>query len=220
MRVLVFDTETTGLPQKDEHNKYYPIYNTQKWPHIIQISFILYDTKRKRIINNHDHIIKLAKSVKIGEESIGIHGITRQDSENNGIKMATALNMFNAIIQEADIIIAHNISFDKQVIMVESIRNNLTINFSGGTHKILQYCTMKNSIDLCKLERTGKNGRTYNKFPTLLELHKHLFQTSPKNLHNSFIDILICLRCFCLMEFDTDVYEECRQIHNYLNNII
>jgi DNA polymerase III subunit epsilon len=219
MRVLVFDTETTGLPEKDENGKYYSIYNTEKWPYIIQFSFMLYEIQQNRIINNQDHIIKLAKSITISEESINIHGITREQSMNSGIKIKTALNMFNAIMNEADIIIAHNISFDIKVIMVEGIRNNIQTNFTEG-QKIIRYCTMKNSIDICKIKRKGRGGTTYYKFPTLLELHEHLFNTSPKKLHNSFIDILICLRCFCKMSYDIDINDDCRQIHNYLKSVI
>lgn len=38
--------------------------------------------------------------------------------------------------------------------------------------------------------------KTYKKFPKLSELHQHLFGYIPENLHNSLIDVLVCLRCF------------------------
>lgn len=38
--------------------------------------------------------------------------------------------------------------------------------------------------------------KTYKKFPKLSELHEHLFGYIPENLHNSLIDVLVCLRCF------------------------
>ena len=37
MKILVFDTETSGLPEKGAS-----IYHHSKWPYIIQISYILY----------------------------------------------------------------------------------------------------------------------------------------------------------------------------------
>jgi len=37
MRVLVFDTETSGLPTEKNPS----IYETQKWPYIIQLSFAI-----------------------------------------------------------------------------------------------------------------------------------------------------------------------------------
>ena len=47
MKLLVFDTETTGLPLERNAS----IYKPELWPHIIQISFILYDTERDKILN-------------------------------------------------------------------------------------------------------------------------------------------------------------------------
>ena len=39
MRVLVFDTETTGLPKTKILNK----YMLELWPYIVQLSYIIYD---------------------------------------------------------------------------------------------------------------------------------------------------------------------------------
>ena len=49
MKVLVFDTETTGLP-KDNSN----IYRTDMWPHVLQLSYLMYDTEKNKIITNQD----------------------------------------------------------------------------------------------------------------------------------------------------------------------
>ena len=67
------------------------------------------------------------------------------------------------------------------------------------------YCTMKNSIELCKIEAISKNGDKYFKYPKLSELYVELFKKEPKNTHNALIDILICMRCFCKMELKTDI---------------
>ena len=40
MHVLIFDTETTGLPEPDA-----TIFQHNKWPHIIQLSYISYNTE-------------------------------------------------------------------------------------------------------------------------------------------------------------------------------
>ena len=45
MKILVFDTESTGLPEKDAS-----IYDFDKWPHIIQISAILYDLSTNQTV--------------------------------------------------------------------------------------------------------------------------------------------------------------------------
>ena len=48
-------------------------------------------------------------------------------------------------------------------------------------------------------------GRTIYKNPKQSELHQHLFGTTPVNLHNSLNDVLVCLRCFIMLQFKRDV---------------
>jgi hypothetical protein len=42
---------------------------------------------------------------------------------------------------------------------------------------------------------------SYMKFPTLCELYMHLFHKTPENLHNSMMDVLVCLRCYLKSNF-------------------
>ena len=51
------------------------------------------------------------------------------------------------------------------------------------------------SKDMQSIEPT-KEPAKYKKWPTLLEFHQHLFDTIPDNLHNSIVDVLVCLRCY------------------------
>ena len=48
-------------------------------------------------------------------------------------------------------------------------------------------------------------GNTYFKFPTLAELHYHLFQIWPEGMHNAKADVLICLRCYVKLNHRTDI---------------
>ena len=86
------------------------------------------------------------------------------------------------------------------------IRNKIKINIADT------YCTMKNSINLCKIEKSWPNGDKYLKYPKLSELYVYLFNKEPKNTHNALVDILICMRCFCKMELNIDIYEKNRTI--------
>ena len=45
MKIVVFDTETSGLPKEKNAS----IYETDKWPYILQLSFIIYDIERNEI---------------------------------------------------------------------------------------------------------------------------------------------------------------------------
>ena len=198
MIVLVFDTETTGLP-KDYKGS---LYDSDNWPYIVQLSYIVFDCKQNTILHKVNQFIKLPKGITIPESAIAIHHVTNEMCENKGIDIVVALEEFNTYAKSVTRLVAHNISFDKRLIIVESIRNNMLSIF---TKQPAIYCTMKSTIDKCKIERKFKDGSTYYKYPTLTELHEHLFQTTPKGTHNALNDVLICLRCCYFLEYDTDI---------------
>jgi DNA polymerase III epsilon subunit-like protein len=202
MKVLVFDTETTGLPTERNAS----IYSTEKWPHIIQLSFMVYNTDTNEITADKDYIINIGSNVALSEESVNIHGITREMSMKKGIHIKHAFRSFRQHLRYADMIVAHNISFDKRMVMVESIRNKLFAFDSIFNHASIQsYCTMRCGSDLCKIQAISQSGEKYFKYPKLIELHEHLFKTIPNNAHNAKVDIIICLRCFYKMKFNKDL---------------
>jgi DNA polymerase III epsilon subunit-like protein len=206
MKILVFDTETTGLPEKRDTS----ILETNKWPHIVQMSWILYDVEKKTILNCQDHIINCP--VDIPEESTKIHGITKACSMASGVDMRFVLDLFDVDIQIADIVVAHNISFDKRMCMVESIRLHRKQYFTRDGIKRPEYCTLKQTKEFCNIERVSSNGFQYIKYPTLVELHNKLFGFIPSGAHDSMADVLICLRCYLYFTQQIDIIQTDIQI--------
>ena len=210
MRVICFDTETTGLPE----SKYASIYDTAKWPHIVQLSFVVYDDKAGEIVEEYDEIIKIDESVDLTPKSVEIHGISREVIRERGVPIVDALLAFKRALKSCDSCVGHNISFDKRILIVEAIRNN---GFDSSDNSYVQlpfkneFCTMLKSVDICKIERMWKDGSKYYKYPTLLELHTHLFNVTPKNAHNSKVDVLVCIRCYCKIALNRDLSRESRQ---------
>ena len=211
MKVLIFDTETTGLPERNAS-----IMDPTKWPHVIQLSYILYDTELKMMIDKKDNLIKIPLNVTITPESEAIHHISREMCESDGIPILEALNMFNKTLDLCDIIVGHNLSFDKRLLMVESIRLNKYQRFTVNGVKKPEYCTMKDSVNFCKIESVNSTtGEMYYKYPTLSELYIKLFGTEPKGTHNALSDVLICLRCYAKLNNDYDIVDDA--INNYLD---
>jgi len=225
MRVLIFDTETTGLPQTKIINQEY----INKWPYIVQFSFIIFDTELNQIILSNDYIIKL--DTVIPEESIKIHGITNEISREKGINIENVLNEFFYYLREVDLLVGHNVSFDINMIHIELLRiiNNKKYPqahikaFKLDLHLLANYknifCTLQESIDLCNIKAFDKFGREYTKFPKLLELHIKLFDSIPQNLHNSFIDILVTLRCFMKLKFSRDLLTDCEHYNEIMHQL-
>ena len=204
MKILIFDTETTGLPTERNAS----IIATHKWPYIVQLSYILYDTDCSMVLNSIDKIIKLSEGITISKESENIHKISNEMSKTKGVDIKKELQEFNNMLIESDLVVAHNISFDKQMIMVECIRHKLQQNFTRNTNRKPEYCTMKNSVNICKIPKVSLNGDIYYKYPKLIELYQHLFDETPDGLHNSMIDVLACLRCYGKMKLDVDLLEK------------
>ena len=147
MRVLVFDTETTGLPT---NSKIHP-KNFKYWPHIVQISWLIYDDVTQKITNINDHIIKLADEMKIPEESTKIHGITNEIMNAKGKPITEILKVFRRDYQRCQMLIAHNFDFDKKVIQAAFYRNK-SIDWMGR-HRKIEYCTMKYGMKFTNLLR-------------------------------------------------------------------
>ena len=207
MKVLVFDTETTGLQEKGAS-----IYDKSKWPYIIQLSYILYDLSNNSALIKNNYI-KLDESVIISQESFNIHNISREILNERGINIVDALKEFNKYLNTCDIVVGHNISFDKRMIFVECFRHAVKQYFTcyEGNEKIhkTEFCTMKNTTHYCKLERLSKTNHVYIKNPKLSELYLILFpnETLPTNLHNSLVDVAMTLRCYLKYVNNSDIVE-------------
>ena len=64
MKLLIFDTETTGLPEGRDIS----VLSTHMWPYIIQLAYILYDTITNTIIEYNDSVKYYPKD-EAGRES-------------------------------------------------------------------------------------------------------------------------------------------------------
>jgi len=210
MKILIFDTETTGLPIGRNPS----IYDTQKWPHILQLSYIVYDSETNDIITVEDDYIRIHDDVVIEPGSQKIHNISKELLIERGISIQDALYKFNTFTTQSDLLVGHNVSFDKRMVIVEGIRNKIKMNVDDT------YCTMRNSVELCKIEREWPDGNKYFKYPTLSELYEELFKITPKNTHNALIDILICMRCFVKIELRKDICAINRTIRTMMREAV
>lgn len=234
MLIMVFDTETTGLP-----GKYISPETLNEWPEIVQLSYIIFDTEKNDIVKTNDNIINIHKEVN--PDSIKIHGITTEISLTKGIPVEIPIEQFFNDLKKVDLLVGHNLSFDMDMIRVELMRlihfnvlkqnedldmyyDKLVKYYKNDLHYLNNfkntYCTMKTTIDLCKIVVINKKGNPYFKFPKLNELHEKLFQTKPENLHNSLNDIVVTLRCYYKLTKDVDLFITNEYVRNFYANIL
>ena len=190
MRLLVFDTETTDKPPSITLLP----ETVEFWPSIVQWSFVLFDTDTYKY-TEYDYVIQCNVPI----ENDHIHGITTSMNKQMGYSFSFIFPIFEECMKQADLVIGHNIDFDLNMIKAECFRNGLTFTCVKPT-----YCTMKNTTRLCALPKY--------KWPTLKELHFHLFQETPSNLHNSMIDVWACLRSYLKIMNHTDLLEDIKKL--------
>ncbi len=178
---LFFDTETTGLPR----NWKAPVNDLSNWPRLVQLAWLLYDNSGK-LVSASDHIIR-PEGFTIPAGASSIHGITQEKANREGAPLAAVLNEFLIHVNQSEILVAHNISFDENIVGAEFLRLNMP-NVIPGKNRI---CTMLKSTQLCKLD--GPYGY---KWPKLSELHSILFQNGFAEAHNASVDIQATAKCF------------------------
>jgi DNA polymerase III epsilon subunit-like protein len=178
---LFFDTETTGLPR----NYSAPLNDLDNWPRLVQLAWVMYDNKEEKI-SEANFIIK-PEGFLIPAQASSVHGITTERALKEGERLNLVLKQFAQAIEEAKIIVAHNISFDEMVIGAEFIRKNINHNLFDT----VRVCTKEEATDYCQLP-----GNYGYKWPRLDELHIKLFGENFAGAHDAFADVEACARCF------------------------
>lgn len=203
MNALIFDTETTGLPKK----RCASIKDDANWPHIVQMSWVHCNIETGKIISIKDYIIRLRDGLTIPPSSTKIHGITNEIMQEKGVSIKQVLEDFRKDLMQSQYLVAHNLDFDKTITRIEMYRNGYH-NFYKR-HKCIEVCTMRDGTDLCNITYVNKwNNRFETKPPKLIELYQILFNETPENLHNSLIDVFVCLRCFYKMLCNRDIFRD------------
>ena len=192
---LFFDTETTGLPLDWS----VPPHFFKTWPHLVTLSWRFYENQK--LIDQQTYVIQ-PDTYDIPLEATKIHGYTTERAKKEGVPSETALTYFFPYVKQANVIVAHNASFDISVIQAECYRRNLRCPL------VKALCTMKSTIHLCRLP-----SRQGFKYPKLSELYLFLFQKVPENTHSSDVDTRLVSECFfALQEKYSALKWECLQI--------
>lgn len=180
---LIFDVETTGKPKKYDA----PPDDLSNWPRMVQIAWIKYDKDGGEI--EHGGCIIRPDGFTIPDDATEVHGITTEIAMKDGVPLKDALNGFLASVDESNLLVSHNISFDENVVLSELIRENFDHSNFKNKPKV---CTMKDSTRFCQIP--GYYGEY--KWPKLSELYYKLFGIDITNAHTAIGDTKACADCF------------------------
>ncbi len=180
---LIFDTETTGLPQ----NWKAPLDDFDNWPRLIQLAWQIHKHNGELVDAQSYLVIPDGFIIPRGSEKI--HGISTERATKEGHPIDFVLNKFNNALSMTDTIVGHNIEFDNSIVGSEMLRA-----------KIATPLFEKNAVDTKNVSTNycalpGGRGGNF-KWPTLEELYLKLFDERFEAAHNAIADVQATARCF------------------------
>jgi DNA polymerase III epsilon subunit-like protein len=188
MRILFFDTETSGLDPQ--------------WNVILQLSYQIVESDTWSVQKTVDHFFPWPENKsKVSLVAIETNGLTEDYLRSKHLsERKAALEEFISDRDSCDLLVAHNLEFDKKFIVSSCLKEGVKYANSGWMQS---YDTMKQTTKLCKI--TKEWGRGY-KWPKLTELAECLgINFSNITLHDSSGDVELTKICFKKL-VDIDFY--------------
>lgn len=226
------DSGRPVIDRKTGKQKVLPKSDASKWPHSVQFCYILYDNQlhTAKIVNE---IIRLPEGETMDPGSEAVHKISLAKTQGRtkrivNPKTGEEMMTFNPEIHEvlvefmkdfekADVIVAHNLHFDRNMLLAEMDRLRRRQGFEIFEEYIQnlyankkEFCTGKFGADVCQISAVNKMGKEYYKMPKLNALYTHLFGYAPdeSKLHDALMDVVICMRCFYKIRYDVDLCQQ------------
>lgn len=162
-----------------------PVTDVDNWPRLVQLAWVMCDDSGQ-VVESRDVLVR-PEGFVISPEVSRIHGITTEIAREKGRPLQEVMEQFSDKIDEAGVLVGHNIHFDECIVGAEFERLRMMTSLFLKP----KYCTMKGATAYCKLP--GKNGL---KPPRLSELHRILFGTDFDQAHNALMDVEATVRCF------------------------
>lgn len=202
MNILIYDTETTGLPDWKNPSE------GETQPHIVEICGLLCSDTGE-LIDSYHTLIK-PDGWTIPEDMTAIHGITNDRALAEGVPEAEAVAGFLSLHSRADLRVAHNESFDARILRIaikrygagdtQESRDALADTFKDGA----AYCTCNKAKPIMKLPATEAMRRSgkghWFKPPNMQEAHQHFLGEAFDGAHSARADAEACGRVYFAMQ--------------------
>lgn len=176
--VLIFDTETTGVPDR---NAKWDV-DFMEYPHVVQLAW-MHGCKQE------NHIIR-PDGWEIPEETVEVHGITTEYALEHGEPFAAVVDMFIQDCHDAGLICGHNIYFDTSVVKANILRELGREYYDANDVEQALHKTKR--IDTMKTTNKWVDARTASgmkKWPKLSELYSRCFPGETFPAHDAMEDV-------------------------------
>ena len=201
---------------------------------------LLVDTQTWQTRSQVSMLVQSRPGVTIEPGAQETHGISSEDCRRYGVDPDVAIRMFLGLYERADIVVAHNLSFDAAVMEAALGRTraltkgrnenyfDTMISIGRPGDNMQRVCTMKASTDLLKLP--SKFGSGY-KWPSLAEAYHFVQGEELEGGHDALVDAKACMDVFRYLvenetielgqskrESDTSDSKESRQLEAKLSD--
>lgn len=193
--MIVFDTETTGLPNRGK-----PLdYPEQPWP--IQLGFVVADAEFNEL-GQYDKIIRPPEDTYFHPRAVAVHGISKERAMDEGIPMSQALEEFSHACWLCDggLHLAYNLAFDDKIMKSAALRTHVELDektvveaLYGGSEGD---CIMIMAKNYCRVPNYERNGFRQLK---LEQVYRRLTGHKLKGAHDALSDVKGALTVFKIM---------------------
>ena len=168
MIATIFDTETSGLIPCG-------LVDDKIKPQVIEFAAIKTNLDTKEEVTRYDFLVK--PTISISKEITNITGID-DEKVKDAKSFAAHINEIRDALENCDAVIAHNASFDKEMIDIEAARCGIKIKWPDRI--------------ICTVEQTTclKGYRL-----TLSDLHQTLFGFTFEGAHRAMHDVEALAKC-------------------------
>lgn len=194
-KVVLYDTETSGLPLWKEPS------NDPRQPHICQFTAVLFDDQTHDELEYVNLIVR-QEGWTVDPEAFATHKITPEQSMLEGEPEHHAVQYFEALIEEADIVAGFNVTFDNRIMRIAMLRAGRAKGYCdliGQRVQAKMYDVMQKCRPLCKLPPTDKMmaaGRYTSKPPSLEEAYEIIIGGPMPDAHDARGDILATMELY------------------------
>lgn len=171
MKVMIFDTETSGIPLYSEPS------DDPRQPYVVELAADLIDLDTREIITSLDFLID--NDVDIPEDVVAIHGITRDMCAAEGISPLHAHEQFVEMIAQADEVAGHQVKFDLRMMRIHGAR----VTGEKWENQVPTFCTMSGAHAHVKKLPRKPEGWAWP--PTLADAHLHIVGESFTEAHRA-----------------------------------
>jgi DNA polymerase III subunit epsilon len=181
---LVFDTETTGLPDTPGFQLYHdPRTNLDAYDRarLVSIAWLLVDVSTHEIVAGSERVFPVAPSYPfdLDPANVAIHGYTKAQLQQVGVPIHEVMARLMADIREHGVqtLVAHNVGFDYHVCLAELVRL--------ADASMIQ--TWESLQKVCTYSMTNKR---------LVEAYRIIVGKPLQGAHNALADAVACAEVY------------------------